>query len=36
MRYLKTQRAERFKPATRAGRSVAFPLSVQVNFKPTL
>ncbi len=32
---IKAVKEERFKPAMRGGRSVAFPLSVQLNFKPT-
>ena len=31
---IKAVREERFKPAMRGGRSVSFPLSVQVDFKP--
>jgi TonB family protein len=32
---IKAVKQERFKPATRGGRPVAFPLSLEVNFRPT-
>jgi protein TonB len=32
---IKAVKQERFKPATRGGRPVAFRLSMEVNFKPT-
>jgi periplasmic protein TonB len=32
---IKAVKQERFRPAMRGGRPVAFPLSMEVNFKPT-